>query len=80
MRHVQRREVGHILRSAREFKIKGKLMVGQPCFVCEDSLKLEISSLKVDDLTEKLLDEEFNGADIDQIVYDADLSEEEEGC
>lgn len=76
-RHIRRRESSRILQVAKRFKIKLNNKIDRPCFVWEDSPKQEISIVCLSDVLNRMLEENCDIDMIEQLIYEADISDEE---
>ena len=77
-RHIERRPNNHILRVARRFKINKNFKVGRPCFIWEDTLRIESRKTETNHLLDTMANDYFNMKDVEQAIYDGTISEEEE--
>lgn len=54
-----------------------RLRVGRPCYVWEDALKQEVLRMGYADKLDQVIQDDFDLKEIEQIIYEAETSEEE---
>lgn len=67
-----------MLQMARRYRIDGKFKVGRPCFIWEDTLRKEASKVGTLDKLDAVMDDDFDMKEVENIIFAADISEEEE--